>query len=440
MASLPAILRFVAGLLVALCAAAHADDAEGCDEGQRLRAGLCLATEITLDGMVNLRGGVRQGAAAITKSAFEFEADLDRLAGLEGWSADVSILLIAGRQITPTRLGALAAASSIEAEPTIRLNEAWIQRSFGGWGSLRLGQQSADSEFAVAEGAINLVSGTFGWPVAFGSNLPGAGPGYPLPALAARLALGDPDEATGLRIAVFASNPAGRYGINTSPQRHNRFGLTFSLADGALSMMEFTTGGQRPASDAPRPWVAKLGLWHVSGSFGSPRYDNQGLPLASPASSGTPQPLNGDHGIYTVLESVVARDGEQALMGYLRALAQPADRNVVSFQIDLGLIWRAPFGRSQDALSLGLSHARIGSQARGFDRDTIAFGTLVPVRSAETLVELNYAAAVVPDRLWVQPLVQVFVNPGAGAGDERRSTTQSLPNAVLVGARAVLRF
>ncbi|MEO3473233.1 carbohydrate porin [Roseomonas sp. CAU 1739] len=423
-----------------LAGTAHAEEADDHCNGTALHDGICFSNEETLDAIANLRGGVRRGAAAISKTQSTLAVDLDALAGLEGWRFQASTFLILGQQVTAHRIGGFAAASSIEALTTFRLNELWIERAFGDWGSLRIGQLAADAEFAVAEGAVNLVSGTFGWPVAFANNLPGNGPGYPLPSPAVRLSLGAPDEGTGLRMAVFSGNPGGRYGVDTTSQQHNRYGITFSTAGGALMIAEATTGGTRPDAHSPRPWVAKLGFWYHNGGFNSPRYDDRGQSLASPQSTGIPWRYGHDRGLYTVLETVLARDGGSAVMAYIRALAQPSDRNLVSLQVDGGLVWRNSFGRHGDAAALGVSSAQVGSAARGFDRDSTSFGNPLPVRNRETLIEVNYAFAVLPDRLWLQPLAQLVVNPAARTPDDRRSATEPLPNAALIGVRAVARF
>ena len=68
------------------------------------------------------------------------------------------------------------------------------------------------------------------------------------------------------------------------------------------------------------------------------------------------------------------------------------------------------------------------------------FGDPVPVRSHETVLEVNYDVAVVEDRLFLRPFVQGLFNPAAGAPDDRRSATTSMANSLLIGLRAVARF
>ncbi|MBX6373384.1 MAG: hypothetical protein IRZ13_04005 [Acetobacteraceae bacterium] len=64
-----------------------------------------------------------------------------------------------------------------------------------------------------------------------------------------------------------------------------------------------------------------------------------------------------------------------------------------SWSLDGGFAWRGPSGRREDALSFGVSYARIGSGACGLDRDRTAFGEDMVLRTHETVVELNYIMA-----------------------------------------------
>lgn len=420
---------------------ARAEDTPACDAGRPLAAGLCLSAVGTLDGFANVSGGIRAGVAAIGQARLGLLADFERLAGLEGWTGTLSVLGIYGRQPTPTRVGSLAPVSNIEALSTIRLFELWLERGLGAWGSIRLGQLAADGEFTTAYGAGTLVNGTFGWPVALAGALPAGGPAYPLATPGIRLALGDPDAGTGLRVAMFSGDPGGKYGEETDPQRHNRYGINFSTAGGIFYMAEAVTGGDSPDPDnAPRQWVMKLGGWYHNGGFNSVGTDNAGLSLADPAGTGVPRRFGQNYGGYAIGEVTLWRGGPGWLALFGRAFAQPQDRNAVSLQIDGGLAWRGPFGRDDDTLSLGLSWARIGNDSRDYDRELIAFGATQPVRSHETVLELTYSIAAVTDRLSVQPVVQVLFNPAAGAPDDRRNPDRALPDAVVLGLRLVATF
>jgi porin len=408
-----------------------------CEEGAALATGLCVSAGLIVDGIANASGGIRPGVAAIAQLRLAARLDLEKMLGLDGWTAEASGFAIYGRQPTPTLVGSLAPVSSIEALSTVRLYEVWLQRSVGDWGSIRFGQLAADSEFATAAAAGTLVNGTFGWPVALDNTLPAGGPAYPLAAPGIRVNLGDPDAGTGLRVAMFSGNPAGQYGVDTDPQAHDRYGTTFSFAGGIFTLAEFVTGGTAPEGrrDPPRPWIVKLGGWYHNGGFDSVDMADDGLPLADPASSGVPRRYGNNYGGYVIGEAILWR-GEAGHVGIFgRGFAQPDDRNAVSVQLDGGVAWRGPFGRPGDTLAAAISWARIGNDSRSYDRELIAFGADQPVRDYETVVEVNYDVPVIPDRLSVRPLVQALFHPAAREPDDRRSATSALPNAFVIGLR-----
>ncbi len=430
-------MAIVASLIPAV---AWADEAADCTVGYVPTPGLCLSTEATLDAVANLRGGIRQGVAAIGQVWSELDSDWGRIAGLDGWRTRISIIGILGRQPSPTLTGSLAPTSNIEALSTVRLFELWAERALGDWGSIRFGQLAADGEFTIADPASTLVNGTFGWPVALATDLAGGGPAYPLAALGVRLVLGNPQTGTGLRFGVFDGNPGGRYGPDTDPQQHNRYGITFSTSGGALILAEAVTGGAAPDPDGHRPWVLKLGGWYQTGGADSPRYDAYGASLADPASDGQPRRFANSYGIYGVAEAIVWQEEATQLAVFARAFAQPADRTTVSLQLDAGVTLRGPFGRAQDTVAIAVSWVQIGSAARGYDRDLAVFDGAVPVRSHETVVELNYDVAIIPDRFYLRPFVQALINPAAGQPVEQGAAAMPLPNSLLVGLRGVARF
>jgi porin len=424
----------VLGLTIAMPARAE----DGCEDGRPIADGLCLSAQGTLDMLGTVRGGVRQGAIATGMARLGLDADLGTLAALDGWHVRAVVMGIYGRSATATLTGGLAPTSNIEALPSARLDEFWVQRDLGGWGTLRAGQIVADTEFLGADAATLLVN--FGWPAILAGMLPAGGPSYPLAVPGLRLALGDPDNGTGFRIALFAGNPAGRPGDAANPQRHNRFGTNFSLAGGAFAIAEAVTGGTAPAADSPRPWVAKLGAWFFNGGTDSQRRDAAGLSLADPASSGVARRYRNDFGGYAIGEAMLWRGEEGSLNSFLRVFAAPSDRNLVAAQLDAGLAWRGPFGRQADTLTLAVSVAQIGAAARGLDRDRQALGEVRTRRDQETLLELNYDYAVMPGHLSLRPVLQWVGHPAAREPDARASATRPLRDVVLLGMRVTATF
>ncbi|WP_426959073.1 carbohydrate porin [Muricoccus radiodurans] len=420
-------------LLFTSAAAAENNEAPACESGVSLSPGVCFAWEALADGFANLRGGAHRGVSGFVQTEPALALDLGTLAGMEGWSAYVGLIGLFGRQPTPSLIGGLAALSHAEAVATLRLSELWVQRTAAGIGSVRLGQLAADAEFATTAVGASLTNGTFGWPLFLSTALPSGGPGYPIAVPGVRLALGDPDDGSGVRLAIFSGDPGGRRGEGTDPQRHNRYGTAFPFNGGALLMGEVVVGTGAPARGQFRPWVAKLGLWRHTGGFDDQR---AAPPLEEPPASGilpdAPGPArrhNGNYGAYAVAEATLWRDGGASLGAFARASVTPPDRNLLSFYADAGLAWREPFGQSGDTFSVGATYARAGGDRRAQDR---ALG--LPLRDREVVVEVNYEAQIVPDHLWVRPIVQWISHPNAGGTDDRAPNGR-LRDALAIGLR-----
>ncbi|HEX3494816.1 MAG TPA: carbohydrate porin, partial [Methylocella sp.] len=158
--SIPALAQFKKGLL---------------DLGYNLRL------DYFADGLANPTGGVKQGAAYEGILYMVLDADLAKIAGLDGLSFRANAYQIHGRQLSMFNIFNLARVDSIEARPATRLFELWLEQKFGDLALLRVGQLAADNQFAISEfGNTLYINSTFGWPTIFSTNLPSGGPAYPL--------------------------------------------------------------------------------------------------------------------------------------------------------------------------------------------------------------------------------------------------------------------
>ena len=85
-------------------------------------------------------------------------------AGLSGLIFHANAYQIHGEGLTSHYLGNLITVSNIEAPPSTKLFDLWVQQSlFDDTVSLRLGQIAADDEFFVSQYAPLFISSTFGW-------------------------------------------------------------------------------------------------------------------------------------------------------------------------------------------------------------------------------------------------------------------------------------
>ena len=141
----------------------------------------------TNDVLSNLRGGLRRGTIDQGKLEAILGADLEKAAGLQGLSFFANVFAIhnTGR-IRLDYVGGINTIAAIEAVPTIRLSELWLEQKLGnGNANLRVGQLAADVEFFFSNLSIMFLQSD--WATITAVNLPSGGPAYPLSTPGVRL-------------------------------------------------------------------------------------------------------------------------------------------------------------------------------------------------------------------------------------------------------------
>ena len=377
-------------------------------------------------------GGISRGTTY--GGRLELGVEVEKFFGIEGLTFNATGFLIHGRGMSRDHLGNLLAVSNAEALPAVRLFELWLEQKIGDFASLRIGQLAADSEFIVSDNAGLFINGTFGWPGITGANLPSGGPAYPIATPGARVEL-NLGPKTKLRAAVFNGDPAGPGTLD--PQELNPNGTNFRLEDDPFLIAEVEHG----YALGTLPGTVKLGAWHHAGRFDDQRFDTIGLSLADPASTGIPASHRASWGPYAVIDQTLVQVGERTVGAFGRVSFSPDDRSLVSFYADAGVTVKGLFaGRSDDTFGIGLGYARISNRARAFDRDTIAFGTPMPVRDYEAVLEITYQAQIVPG--WtLQPDFQYVFHPGGNVPDPNDPTgVRAVKDAAIFGIRSVLRY
>jgi len=393
------------------------------------------------DLLSNSSGGLKRGVAYSGRLELMVDADLEKAAGWTGAAFHANAYQIHGSALSRSYIGNLMAASNLEALPSTRLYEAWIEQKFAdGKLALRGGKLGADTEFLTSSYAGLFLNSTFGWPVVTAADLPSGGPSYPLATPALRLKF-TPSDPVNLLIGVFNGDPAGA--SNPDPQVANRYGLNFRVKDPAfiISEIQYKYGDDKNPSGLSG--TAKLGAWSHFGRFNDQRFDTAGLPLAKPSSSGEALRRRGDHGVYGVIDQQIYRLPDDPAKGvglFARIGAAPGDRNLISFYADAGINAYGLIDRRPDDLfGIALAYARISPAARGFNLDDIAYNAATaPVRSSEMVIEATYAAQIVPG--WtLQPNFQYVIRPGGGVADPNHPA-RALRNAAIIGVRTSLKF
>jgi porin len=395
------------------------------------RQGVSYGVDYTGDVLGNVTGGTKQSAHYAGLLEGYLDADFEKLAGARGLSFHVDFYQIHGTSITAENIGSIVSVSNIEAFPSTRLHELWLEQAFyDGHASIRFGQLGADSDFLISEIATRFIASTFGWTTLSSDNLPYGGPIYPFATPAVRLALKSED-LLGLKVGIYESDPAALCAEGLDPGQCNEDGLDFRLNDPPLLFAEAAYSYQG-AHACPLATI-KLGGWYDFGKF-----DDQRHP---PGEGFSASRHKGNEAIYVVLDQALYRpDGHCSAGGvsaFARAIISPADRNQVDTYADVGIVidgW-VP-GRPHDGIALGVAYTGISDDASEFDQ---ASGLPV-IRDYELIFELNYVAEIVPG--WaVQPVMQYIRNPGGSVPDLANDMpNQRIEDAFVLGMRSIINY
>ena len=416
---------------------------------QLARVGVTFALQETSEVLGNVTGGSQHGFEYDGLTQMGIQLDTKRAFGWYGGTFNASALQIHGRNLSADNLGSLQTSSGIEADRSTRLWELWYQQKFLDEDRLdvKIGQQSLDQEFMVSQNALLFVNTMFGWPMVPSADMPGGGPAYPLSALGFRVRAKPTDSITVLA-GLFNGSPVANN--NGDPQQQNASGTSFPTNGGGLAIAElqyaYPSLGTMLYADQPEPLsrTYRLGIWYDTERFADQRFDNSGLSLSDPASSGIAQSHRGDYGIYGVVDQMLWVDPEEpdrSISIFSRVMGTPeVNRNLVVFSANLGLNFKEPIlGRDDDTFGIGMGYAKVSGRAAGLDRDTQAFGGgYTPQRSNETYVEATYQYEAAP-WLQLQPDVQYVMNPGGGVANPT-TDGQRIKNELVLGLRTNILF
>ncbi len=400
----------------------------------------------------NVSGGIQRGAAYDGVTLMSVGLDTQRAFGWEGGTVNVSAWNIRGRSISTDNLLNLQTVSGILAAPTTRLWEVWYQQSFlDGRFDVKLGQQSLDQEFINSQYSGLFINTMMGWPMVPSADLYAGGPAYPLSSLGVRLRgqLGGGFTALG---GVFQDNPpGGPFDADSQLLGSTRWGGNFNLRTGALFIAELQYALNQPGNGdmdygnhaTGLPGTYKLGVWVDTAPFPSQRFDNTGLSLADPNTSGAPQMLRNNFSIYGVVDQMVWRpadDSPRSVGVFARLMGAPGDRNLINFSVNAGVVLKAPLpDRDDDSLGIGFGVAKVSPSAGGLDADTSFFsGSPFPVRGSETFIEVTYQ--IQATGWWqLQPDFQYVFNPGGGIQNPN-NPAQRVGNEAIFGLRSIITF
>jgi porin len=403
--------------------------------------GVTLTPIYTAETFGNCIGGVHQGAIVEGLLELDLTLDFKKLADWDG-AFHASSYYPMGNGLTGSDTHDLFFVSNIDAYDTLHLFELWYEQK--GWDNkvaLRVGQMGANQEFFISTGAANFLAGTYGWPGILASDAPT--PNYAYAAPGVRLQL-DPDDRWRFLGAVYAGNPAPDRVGDPNPNRapdgdFNNSGTGFYIngRQGFFNIDELWYNLNKEDKATGLPGTYKLGGWLHTDTFSNLRYDNHGVPLASPASDGHPRALDGNNGFYAVADQAVWQDKSdpnqtQEVDLFFRAGNALSDRGIFDYYLDGGVTFNGLIpGRGSDLFGVATAYGHIGSGLQGFTEDENNLDAKnAPVPDFEQNIEVTYLAQISP--WWtLQPDLQVIIHPGGSA---------AVSNAVVLGCRTVINF
>jgi porin len=410
-----------------------------------LDLGYNLRLDYFADGFGNPTGGVRQGAVYEGILYMVLDADLARIASLDGLSFRVNAYQIHGGQLSASNIFSLTRVDSIEARPATRLFELWVEQKLGDLASIRVGQLAADNQFFISEFGNSLyVNSTFGWPVIFASDLPGGGgPNYPLATPGVRLKV-KPNDHLSLLTGLYNGDPAGA-GLTGTEQIKDPAGLNFRLRDPPLLMAEAQYMYDQDKTADGLAGTIKFGGWHHFGKFDDVHFDVDGKSLAEPSSNVVARTHSGDYGVYGVIDQMLWRlpgdDPKKGVGAFARASWSPSDRNLIDVYAEAGVNFMGLWDkRPDDSFGLAASFSQLSPGLRELDRERAFFEkTALPLRNYELVVEFTYQARIVAG--WtIQPDFQYIFHPSGGVIDPLNPFVGRIPDAAVFGLRTMISF
>lgn len=371
--------------------------------------GITFPITLTTEVFGNVSGGSSRTLIFESLLKAGLKIDLEKAAGLRGFSLSVSMLYPEGVGLGEEAVHDFNTLSNIDAYDSVRLYEAWLQKNFdNGKFSIRIGQLLADAEFFASDYGALFINSSFGAIPLVSHNL--KPPIFPIAAPGIRLRAA-PSNAFYAEVAVFSGN----VGESTTNDKHNTR-VSIRSHDGVLVFAEMgykinpkeetpalpTAPDEIPDSAQPPPppvpatltGTYKVGGFYDSGTFA----DSAGGPAH-----------RGDFSLYFIVDQELWHPngiGDRGLSIFTRIGGAPDDRNTVVFYADAGFNYKGLVaGRDKDTLGLGFSYARLS--------DDLVDNSDISLRSHhEAVLELTYQAAF-GDHVSVQPDLQFIFNPGA---------------------------
>jgi porin len=407
----------------------------------------------------NLEGGLKEGS--VYEGALMMLLDLDsaKLAGYEGGQFHAGAFSIHnGPEFSANYVGDLNKVSLLDFPDNLNLWELWYEQKFlDDKVALKLGQLAIDRDFILPEyynslAGITFLNQTFFYPtLAFdvydqpffpAGNHGLASTPYGTPGARLRV---DPAPCVYFQVGAYSGRPD-----------QSRGGVSFPLSEdsGALIYAEATLKLNQGKDAQLPPGNLKLGGYYHTDEFYD-EYEGYFVAVDNYLLSQGQMPLGlystarthpGNYAVYFLADQILWREAgkedaaRQGLAGFARLAWAPPDRNLASFGVDGGLVYKGLIPkRDWDTLGLGLSYLQMSEDLREAQRDINAMvsslGAPAPfskIADYEGVLEVSYKAQLTA--WWtLQTSVQRVFHPGG-------RVIQDTPNAWAVVVQTSLRL
>lgn len=384
-----------------------------------------------------LHGGERQGTAYAGLLTLSADANLAPETGISGLSVHVTSWIVQGNGASANGVGSLSGLAYVAAQPGARLGDAFLElQAPHDAVRVKAGQFGLDENFDLNPDAGVFLNSTFTYRNIMADQLPGGGPAYSYegPGIMAGV------QATPrlrLKAAIFSGDPLGQPVRGPAPPARDGNGLAFPLNTGVLAIAEGDWSYRLPG-------LGK-GLFALGGLYDTLNrpdllHDASGQSLAQP-DAGPPRQDHGQYVLYADDNQTLWRGRHgRRLRGFVRLAYAPPDRDLISFDVQGGLVAYGPIpSRPQDQAGFAVAYDRISrNYVTRIEQQNALTGGAAPVPSGETDIVLDYAAQVTP-WLVVTPDIQYIINPGGGAPLPYDSN-RAIPNALVAQTQLQVTF
>lgn len=372
--------------------------------------GLKLGGENVSEFSTVFDGGIHQKASFRNILTIEAEADLDRLAGVQGGSTYIQFLSVNAESGGSGDAGDFQGYSNIESAHSLDvIYELWYeQRLFNDKLRIKAGKIDANSEFSFVGAAGNFANSSAGFsPTVF------AFPSYPDPATAVTV-FGTVFDRDGVRVGLgygLFDGAAAVDGVRTGTRGPSSF-FSDKISDDCFHIGQLNVSWDRAGEEPLLMSIGRVsaGVWHHTGEF--ERFD-----------SGTEDSSGGFFATGEVrLFGSSPRDDFATSDGvFVFGQYGWADEEVseVGQHLAGGVVWRGVLPeRADDSAGVYVTLADLS------DKDGAGF------RDNELAIDVYYRLQLAP-AVFVQPELQFIVNP---SGDPNAD------DAIVGGLRVGIAF